>query len=99
QETKWGEISLCDAERRLLANALLDASNERFILLSESCIPLYNFTVIYDYVIDSEYSFVDSSSNFTPETYRRYDDRMQPEVRISDFRKGSQWFEVNRSLA
>lgn len=40
----WGEVSIVDAERRLLANALLDFSNERFILLSESCVPLWNFT-------------------------------------------------------
>ncbi|KAL2940183.1 ATP-dependent zinc metalloprotease YME1-like protein [Bienertia sinuspersici] len=40
--TEWGKMSMCDAEKRLLANALLDISNEWFILVTESCIPLYN---------------------------------------------------------
>ncbi|KAL3695375.1 hypothetical protein R1sor_009451 [Riccia sorocarpa] len=44
QEARWGEMSIIDAERRLLANALLDFSNERFVLVSESCIPVRNFT-------------------------------------------------------
>ncbi|GFS36668.1 core-2/I-branching beta-1,6-N-acetylglucosaminyltransferase family protein [Actinidia rufa] len=41
---EWGKPTMIDAERRLLANALLDLSNERFVLLSETCIPLFNFT-------------------------------------------------------
>ena len=32
----WGTISLVDAERRLLASALADPANSRFILISES---------------------------------------------------------------
>ncbi|KAJ6743487.1 CORE-2/I-BRANCHING BETA-16-N-ACETYLGLUCOSAMINYLTRANSFERASE FAMILY PROTEIN-RELATED [Salix viminalis] len=58
QVAEWGKMSMCDAERRLLANALLDISNERFVLVSESCIPLFNFSVIYDYLMRSKYSFI-----------------------------------------
>nr|CAB3483865.1 unnamed protein product [Digitaria exilis] len=36
---------LADAEKRLLANALLDWSNQRFVLVSESCVPSYNIDV------------------------------------------------------
>ncbi|KAG5603860.1 hypothetical protein H5410_025352 [Solanum commersonii] len=43
QAVQWGRSTMIDAERRLLANALLDISNERFILLSESCIPFLQF--------------------------------------------------------
>ncbi|RDX71286.1 hypothetical protein CR513_49390, partial [Mucuna pruriens] len=32
----WGKISMVEAERRLLANALLDPDNQHFVLLSES---------------------------------------------------------------
>ena len=46
QVAEWGMMSMCDTERRLLANALLDISNEWFILLSESCIPLQNFSIV-----------------------------------------------------
>jgi hypothetical protein len=31
----WGRISMVDAERRLLANALRDTSNQQFVLLSD----------------------------------------------------------------
>ncbi|KAL8267055.1 hypothetical protein R6Q59_004399 [Mikania micrantha] len=58
QVAEWGRMSMCDAERRLLANALLDISNEYFILVSESCIPIYNFTTIYRYTAQSKYSFI-----------------------------------------
>lgn len=32
----WGKIEMIDAERRLLANALMDTSNQYFALVSES---------------------------------------------------------------
>ncbi|RYR62673.1 hypothetical protein Ahy_A04g020386 [Arachis hypogaea] len=35
-EVHWGNISMFDAERRLLANALQDPHNQRFVLLSDS---------------------------------------------------------------
>ncbi|MCD7447390.1 hypothetical protein HAX54_028462 [Datura stramonium] len=53
QPVYWGTISMIDAERRLLANALLDSSNQRFVLLSDSCIPLFNFTTIYNHLLGS----------------------------------------------
>ncbi|WCJ39632.1 Core-2/I-branching beta-1 6-N-acetylglucosaminyltransferase family protein [Euphorbia peplus] len=97
--TEWGKMSMCDAERRLLANALLDISNERFILLSESCIPLYNFTTIYTYLMRSKQSFVSAFDDPGPFGRGRYNANMLPEVNITQWRKGAQWFEVNRKLA
>lgn len=32
----WGKIEMIDAERRLLASALMDTSNQYFALVSES---------------------------------------------------------------
>ncbi|CAJ2665214.1 unnamed protein product [Trifolium pratense] len=61
KETKWGETSMIEAERRLLANALLDFSNQRFVLLSESCIPLFNFSTIYTYLMNSKKTFVETN--------------------------------------
>ena len=40
--TEWGGFTLADATRRLLAAALQDPRNQRFALLSESCVPLYS---------------------------------------------------------
>ena len=51
-------MTMCDAERRLLANALLDISNEWFVLVSESCIPIFDFNTTYDYFQNSSQSFV-----------------------------------------
>lgn len=31
----WGRISMVDAERRLLSNALKDVDNQHFVLLSD----------------------------------------------------------------
>ncbi|KAJ6924479.1 glycosyltransferase BC10-like [Populus alba x Populus x berolinensis] len=99
QVAEWGRMSMCDAERRLLANALLDTSNERFVLVSESCIPLYNFSVIYDYIMRSKYSFIGAFDDHGPYGRGRYNENMAPEVNITQWRKGSQWFELNRKLA
>ncbi|EOA19736.1 hypothetical protein CARUB_v10003837mg [Capsella rubella] len=99
QVAEWGRMTMCDAERRLLANALLDISNEFFILLSESCIPLFNFTTIYNYIAKSKHSFMGSFDDPSPYGRGRYHGKMAPEVSIEQWRKGSQWFEINRELA
>ncbi|KAL9227263.1 hypothetical protein vseg_002975 [Gypsophila vaccaria] len=96
---EWGEMSMCDAERRLLANALLDFSNEWFMLLSESCIPLYNFTTVYNYITRSKYSFMGSLDELGRDGRGRYNESMAPEVNLTEWRKSSQWFEINRKLA
>lgn len=90
---------MCDAERRLLANALLDISNEWFVLLSEACIPLHNFNIVYHYISESQYSFIGSFDEVGPYGRGRYNEGMAPEVNITEWRKGSQWFEINRKLA
>ncbi|KAJ8755839.1 hypothetical protein K2173_024384 [Erythroxylum novogranatense] len=99
QVAEWGMMSMCDAERRLLANALLDISNEWFILVSESCIPLHNFSIIYRYISRSRYSFMGSFDELGPYGRGRYNWNMLPEVALEDWRKGSQWFEIDRRLA
>jgi hypothetical protein len=96
QKTMWGGVSLLEAERRLLANALLDLGNERFALLSESCIPLYNLTTVYAVLTRSATSFVDSF--VTPARYNPlFADRNN--ISVARWRKGAQWFEVDRDLA
>ncbi|KAL8130471.1 hypothetical protein V2J09_019626 [Rumex salicifolius] len=99
QVAEWGRMSMCDAEKRLVANALLDISNEWFILLSESCIPFYNFSSIYHYISKSKYSYVGAFDDPGPFGRGRYNHNMAPEVNLSDWRKGSQWFEIDRKLA
>ncbi|CAL9158064.1 glycosyltransferase BC10-like [Musa acuminata AAA Group] len=96
---RWGSISMVDAEKRLLANALLDFSNERFVLLSESCIPVYGFPTVYKYLMRSAHSFVQSFDENSPLGRGRYNHRMAPDIVLSQWRKGSEWLELSRSLA
>ncbi|KAJ4950460.1 hypothetical protein NE237_027292 [Protea cynaroides] len=99
QDVQWGFISMSDGEKRLLANALLDFSNERFVLLSESCIPIYDFMTVYNYLIGSSHSFVDSYDDPSRYGRGRYNHHMYPDITLNQWRKGSQWFEMNRTLA
>uniref|UniRef100_A0A803LW71 Retrotransposon gag domain-containing protein n=1 Tax=Chenopodium quinoa TaxID=63459 RepID=A0A803LW71_CHEQI len=59
-QVDWGEASMIQAERILLKSALVDPANERFIFLSDSCVPLYNLSYTYDYIMSTSTSFVDS---------------------------------------
>ncbi|MBA0732262.1 hypothetical protein Gogos_016365, partial [Gossypium gossypioides] len=95
----WGTATMIDAERRLLANALLDPSNQRFVLLSDSCIPLFNFTTIYDYLITSTLSFISVYDDPGKDGRGRYNPQMSPVINATDWLKGSQWFEMHRDMA
>lgn len=99
KEVQWGSVNMIEAERRLLANALLDFSNQYFVLLSESCIPLHNFSTIYSYLINSSQNFVESYDLPGPVGRGRYNRQMGPTIKINQWRKGSQWFQMNRDLA
>ncbi|KAI9120108.1 hypothetical protein K1719_008756 [Acacia pycnantha] len=99
KEVKWGGVNMIEAERRLLANALLDIGNQRFVLSSESCIPLFNFSTVYSYLINSSVSHVMSYDERSPVGRGRYSSRMLPLITVDQWRKGSQWFEMDRELA
>ncbi|CAN6269905.1 unnamed protein product [Urochloa humidicola] len=99
REVSWGSITLVDAEKRLLANALLDWSNQRFVLVSESCVPVFNFRTVYEYLVNSAHSYVESYNIDVPQCAGRYNPRMAPDVMEDQWRKGSEWFELSRDLA
>ncbi|WOL13190.1 hypothetical protein Cni_G21959 [Canna indica] len=95
----WGKISTFEAEKRLLANALQDPDNQHFVLLSESCVPLHNFDYVYDYLMGANVSFIDSFWDPGPQGNGRYSEYMLPEIKVKEFRKGSQWFSMKRQHA
>ncbi|KAK1372041.1 glycosyltransferase BC10-like [Heracleum sosnowskyi] len=99
KKVEWGKFNMIEAEKRLLANALLDTSNQRFVLLSESCIPLFNFWTIYSYLINSTQTFVEAYDLPGPVGRGRYNHRMEPDITLEQWRKGSQWFQMDRELA
>lgn len=99
KKVEWGKPNMVEAERRLLANALLDISNQRFVLLSESCIPLFNFSTVYSYLINSKENFVESYILEDRVGNGRYSRKMSPQITLNQWRKGAQWFEMDRDLA
>ncbi|KAH9607316.1 hypothetical protein KSS87_019306 [Heliosperma pusillum] len=99
KEVEWAKFSMVEAELRLTANALLDISNQRFVLLSESCIPLFNFPTIYSYLMNSTKTYVDSYDLVSHVGRGRYKRGLWPNVTLRQWRKGSQWFEMDRDLA
>uniref|UniRef100_A0A5B7AQF0 Core-2/I-branching beta-1,6-N-acetylglucosaminyltransferase family protein n=1 Tax=Davidia involucrata TaxID=16924 RepID=A0A5B7AQF0_DAVIN len=92
----WGESSMIQAERLLLGAALQDPANRRFVLLSDSCVPLYKFSYIYNYLMASPRSFVDS---FLDKKEDRYNPKMSPVIPMNRWQKGSQWITLVRSHA
>ncbi|XP_066325416.1 glycosyltransferase BC10-like [Miscanthus floridulus] len=100
KEVKWGEISMVEAERRLLAHALLDDhSNARFVLLSESHVPLFDFPTVHSYLVNSTKVYLESYDQPGATGRGRYHRRMSPVVAPWQWRKGSQWFDLDRALA
>lgn len=95
----WGKISMVDAEKRLLGNALKDPDNQHFVLLSDSCVPLRDFDYVYNYLMYTNVSFIDSFEDPGPHGNGRYSDHMLPEVEKKFFRKGAQWFTMKRQHA
>ncbi|XP_019174142.1 PREDICTED: uncharacterized protein LOC109169706 isoform X2 [Ipomoea nil] len=92
----WGESSMIEAEKLLFAAALGDPRNQRFVLLSDSCVPLHKFSYIYKYLVNSPRSFVDS---FIDKNDGRYNPWMTPFIPKSKWRKGSQWITLIRKHA
>ncbi|XP_022986321.1 uncharacterized protein LOC111484100 [Cucurbita maxima] len=92
----WGDSTMIEAERLLFGAALADPANQRFVLLSDSCIPLHNFSHTYRYLMSSTKSFVDSFLNVGE---GRYNPEMLPVIPREKWRKGSQWIALVRRHA
>jgi len=52
--TEWGHSNLLTATNALIKNALKDKTNKRFILISESCIPLHLFDTVFHVLFHGE---------------------------------------------
>ncbi|KAF2322573.1 hypothetical protein GH714_019067 [Hevea brasiliensis] len=66
---------------------------------SQACIPLFNFSTVYSYLMNSTKNFVEAYDLEGPVGRGRYSHHMSPEITIEQWRKGSQWFEMDRQLA
>eukprot|EP00210_Caulerpa_lentillifera_P002765 g2643.t2 len=97
----WASFHLVQAEIKLLEAALIEHRNQKFVLLSESCIPIHRPDVIYLELISEPKSRLNACilSGINLDMYR-YDDRMKsPFLDRSKWRKSSQWFALRRSHA
>ena len=72
--TVWGEWTLAEASRVLIRHALKEPLNQRFIMASESCSPLYPPAVVYQqlmYEKKSRINACDSDPGWYRDNYRR----------------------------
>lgn len=101
--TRRNTPTLAAAARRLLAHALLDdPANAVFVLLSASCVPLHSFRFTYTQLVRPRRSFIEILGNEEEAPGRwaaRGEDAMLPDVRMEDFRIGSQFFALTRKHA
>ncbi|XP_058092615.1 glycosyltransferase BC10-like [Magnolia sinica] len=95
-QVAWGESSMIEAEQLLFRAALQDPANQRFVLVSDSCIPLYNFSYVYNYIMSSSKSFVDC---FLDTKEGLYNPKMSLTIPKGKWRKGSQWITLVRKHA
>ncbi|CDW75986.1 core-2 i-branching beta--n-acetylglucosaminyltransferase family protein [Stylonychia lemnae] len=54
--TEWGTISIWLLMNQLLRYSFSDMKNQRFVFISQACIPLYSFDEIYEMVMKEENS-------------------------------------------
>ena len=93
----WGAVTVARAEVFLLRAALADPRNERFLLVSESCVPLHPFLCLYDFLFSTPKSFVKSWA--TADRARLYDFGARDAAVKRRWRKGHQWVGLARPHA
>lgn len=74
-----GDWSLAEASRVLIRESLKNPLNQRFIMLSESCVPIYPPAVVYQQLMwekKSRINACDSDPNYYRDNYR-YDTDLQ----------------------
>lgn len=93
--TKWGHHSLVEATRELLLKAFEDPANQRFMLLSESHIPLWDPLTIYRISMNEDRSFINAWWH-DDMNINRWTKKMEPHVPKHNWRKSQQWFSLIR---
>lgn len=84
-ETCWACLNLVEANIILMKNALQDQSNKKFMLVSESCLPIVSFNTFYNTIMKDDKSRIGIlDMNNTP---ARYNDIINPEFEQKDFFK------------
>ncbi|KAL4426017.1 hypothetical protein ABPG75_010033 [Micractinium tetrahymenae] len=100
-QPQWGTHQLVEATRNLLWEAFRDPLNERFVLLSESDIPLYDPLTLHQQLMADTKSRMNLCRRAAPTDTRRWSWRMamslsSPHLKAWHWRKSSQWFGLLR---
>jgi Core-2/I-Branching enzyme len=99
-QTRWGDHSLTAATKALLRAAIVNPLNQRFVLVSESDIPLYDPLTFYMQLMSEEKSRVKACSSGQVDMPYRWSDRMKTDhMNATHWRKSSQWFALQRKHA
>lgn len=91
--TSYGDVSVVNAQKLLLSEALKDEDNCKFVFLSNSCIPLKNFNHIYHKLIYDDCSYFEISKTF-PFPIKCY--HLNSYIDKNEMYKASQWCILNR---
>ena len=94
--TLWGHHSLVEATRNLLAAAFEDPANERFVLLSETHVPLWDPLSVYRVLTNERRSSINASPHDDMDL-QRWTKKMAPVVPSTNWRKSQQWWTLVRS--
>ena len=95
----WGTHKLVEAARNLLLDAWRDPLNARFLMASESDIPIYDPLTFYAQMMSEEGSRVNGCAHARTDR-RRWSWRMRSaHLRAYHWRKSSQWFMLTREHA
>ena len=106
--TKWAGISLIRATNNLLLEALKDKDNKFFMLLSEKCMPLYDFDYSYDTITKQNKSWIfhykwknvaHNTNRYRSLVKTGSHDQDLLNIKIDQFYKQSQWMLLNRKHA
>lgn len=94
-ETMHAHKSLVKASLSLFKEAFIDESNDFFILLSDKCIPLYNFDYICNKIYEMNSNVI---FNRLRENMERYNYLNDTTFFLEDeFSKDDQWFIIKRN--
>lgn len=95
-QTQWGHISLVKATILLLKEAMRDKNNKKFILLSESCIPVTKFSKLYNFCNNNlSYFFYFNARD--PNSLKRFSQMSKDSpFRKDKYLKQSQWMLLDR---
>ncbi|KAL6782791.1 hypothetical protein ACKKBG_A08140 [Auxenochlorella protothecoides x Auxenochlorella symbiontica] len=98
-EAEWGGHSLVTATKALLGRALEEPLNAKFLLVSETTLPMYSPHMVYRQLLSSPKSSLNACNE--SHWYRAADQRWVPEfesasLKLHHWRKSWQWFALSR---